>query len=226
MLSRLSGAALSGTRIDRNTIISSRNDTTTTASDEQQQPVLHAVAEVGEVRRLAADVGDGVVSRPAPAGTRRRAAARRSSRVAASCGAVVGIATIAATPRPRRSSGGATEAMPGSAAIAAASGSTTDASPAMSTAIDAAGRWCRARSRRRRGRRRGARCATRAACPRRGRRAAATAPAPASASSSDRGADRVRHRVLRHVRAPPLPSRIAVRSRRAPPRRASAGRGG
>ena len=58
-LSRFMTAALSGTSSERNTTSSSRNDSSTTAAMNHRQPLLHAVAEVGEDRHLAADVGSG-----------------------------------------------------------------------------------------------------------------------------------------------------------------------
>ena len=68
-------AALSGTRIERNTTISSRNDSRDHRADEPRQPAGDAVAEVDERRGLAADVdlrrrcpatavGDHVVAQP------------------------------------------------------------------------------------------------------------------------------------------------------------------
>ena len=104
--------------------------------DEQRQPVVDPVADVGEVRRLTADVGPRRAARRARAGARRPAAARPSSCVASSCGPVVGDGD------QRRDAGvgvhlaGAHRGdARGRRATASRSGSTTLGSPAMSTAM-------------------------------------------------------------------------------------------
>ena len=133
--SRLSSAALSGTRIDRNTTISSRNDNSTTAAMNHGQPVGDPVGDVAEVGGLTRRRGPWPGCRRAPAGNtsarrrstvverrgvlrRRRRARRRSWR-------------RPPPGRPRRGDRGDTAGRPRSLR---SSGSTTVASSAMSTA--------------------------------------------------------------------------------------------
>ncbi len=59
MLSRLSSAALSGTRIDRKTSINRTNDKADHGGDEQRQAGRHAIADVAERGGLTTHMGSG-----------------------------------------------------------------------------------------------------------------------------------------------------------------------
>ena len=78
-------AALSGTRIERNTIISSKNDTATTAAMNKRQPVRDPFGQVGDhgltrQQRLGVRALDSCGEH---VGTEGDVRARRSSRPAA-----------------------------------------------------------------------------------------------------------------------------------------------
>ena len=79
MLSRFSSTALSGTSTDRNTSISSRNDSASTAPMNTGSRSLTRVADVGEARRLRRRRGP-APGLPASARAARRRAAARSCR--------------------------------------------------------------------------------------------------------------------------------------------------
>ena len=134
MLRRFISAALSGTTIDRKITTNSRNDSRITAAmNSGRRSVTRSLtsAKLAVCPPMWARAG----LAPRARGTtsfRRRASV---SRVASSCGPVVGIATSVATPAAASTAAGATVAMPASARTASRSGSTTLGSRAMSTAM-------------------------------------------------------------------------------------------
>ena len=101
MLSRFISAAFSGTRIERKTTISSRNDSRITAamnSGSRSLTLSPTSAKVAVWPPMWARAG-----LPASTGGSTSLRSRSSvSRVAASCGPVVGIGRSASRRRPRR----------------------------------------------------------------------------------------------------------------------------
>ena len=98
--------------------------------DERRQPVLDPVTRGRRTSRPGRRRARAPGALPSTVGNTSDRSRSMVSLVATSCGDVVGCATRVATPASGRRAAVATDAMPGSAATAAASGSSTLASPA------------------------------------------------------------------------------------------------
>ena len=141
-------AALSGTSTERNTSVSSRNDSSTTARDEHRQPLADPVADVGEGRGLPADVS----LRRAVREHVREAPAVRSRSIVVEGGVVLRAPWSGTRPGSRRPPSAldlgsrATDAMPASAATASAQRARRRPGPRRCRRRSRAARWRRGRS--------------------------------------------------------------------------------